>query len=90
MKITPITSYNQKPSFKKINQKYLHWAIEDIKICQNVSTDWQQMMSFEVFLFKTMSRQDGIDTVLAVKEILCGQKNLGLDELLKSYRNPND
>ena len=45
-------------------------------------------LSFDVFLFKKISRQDAIDTINAVKRYM-KKTTEGLEETLKSLRNPN-
>ena len=63
------TAINTKqPQFKAINQKYLEWAKKDIAIGKNVSIDWLDNISFDVFLFKELSRQDALDILYAVKK----------------------
>lgn len=42
----------------------------------------------DVFLFKKISRQDAIDTINAVKRYM-KKTTEGLEETLKSLRNPN-
>ena len=68
MRIQPITNHNQ--NFKAVNQKYLAWAKEDIRLCSNVSVEWLHRLSYDVFLFKEMPHQDAIDTITAVKKIM--------------------
>ncbi len=53
-----------------------------------MSTEWLQRLSFDVFLFKEISRKDGIDTVNAVKRYM-NKTTEGLEDLLKSLKNPN-
>lgn len=89
MQITRI-SLNQpsKPQFKAVNQKYFEWAKKDFSIGDSVSTEWMDRLSFDVFLFKKISRQDAIDTINAVKRYM-KKTTEGLEETLKSLRNPN-
>ena len=69
MQITRINlSQPSKPQFKAVNQKYFEWAKKDFSIGDSVSTEWLQRLSFDVFMFKEISRQDAIDTVNAVKK----------------------
>ena len=77
-----------QPSFQAVNQKYFEWAKKDYSLEKNVSSNWLQMISFDVFLFNKVTRQDAIDTVNAVKKYM-NKTTVGLEELLKSFKNPN-
>ena len=86
MQITRINlSQPSKPQFKAVNQK---WAKKDFSIGDSVSTEWLQRLSFDVFMFKEISRQDAIDTVNAVKKYMKKTTEC-LEDLLKSLKNPN-
>ena len=89
MQITRI-SLNQPstPQFKAVNQKYFEWAKKDFSIGDSVSTEWLQRLSFDVFMFKEISRQDAIDTVNAVKKYMKKTTEC-LEDLLKSLKSPN-
>ena len=86
MQITKI-SLNQPstPQFKAVNQKYFEWAKKDYSLEKNVSCDWLQRLSFDVFLFKEISPQDGIDTVNAVKKYMKKTDN-AIEDLLNSLK----
>lgn len=86
MLIQPI-SYNQQ-SFKAVNQKYLNWAKEDIKLEKSVSTEWLHRLRYEVFLFKRISRIDAIDTIEAVKKLI-SKTDEGIEHILENFKNPN-
>ena len=86
MQIQPIS--NHQNSFKAVSQKYFTWAKEDIRLVKNVSTEWCDRLSFDVHLFKKISKQDAIDTVEAVKEYM-KKTDEGLEHLLSTFRNPN-
>lgn len=86
MLIQPISNHQQ--TFNAVNQKYFAWAKEDIKLVKNVSTEWCDRLSFDVFLFKKISHQDAIDTVEAVKKYI-KKTDEGLEHLLNTFRNPN-
>ena len=89
MQITKISlSQPSNPQFKAVNQKYFEWAKKDFSIGDSVSTEWMDRLSFDVFLFKEISPQDGIDTINAVKRYM-KKTTEGLEETLKSLRNPN-
>ena len=81
MKITAVNAKQpSKPQFKAVNQKYFEWAKKDYSLEKNVSCDWLQRLSFDVFLFKEISPQDGIDTVNAV--FISGSRNVALSVFL--------
>lgn len=89
MLITRINlSQPSTPQFKAVNQKYFEWAKKDFSIGDSVSTEWMDRLSFDVFLFKKISRQDAIDTINAVKKYM-KKTTEGLEETLNSLRNPN-
>ena len=89
MQITRINlSQPSTPQLKAVNQKYFEWAKKDFSIGDSVSTEWMDRLSFDVFLFKKISRQDAIDTINAVKRYM-KKTTEGLEETLKSLRNPN-
>ena len=86
MRIQKITT--QQPQFKAVNQKYMAWAKENYSLEKNVAGEWLDRLSFDVFLFKKISRQDAIDTINAVKKFM-NKTNVGLEDLLENFRNPN-
>ena len=89
MKITAVNAKQpSKPQFKAVNQKYFEWAKKDSSLEKNVSCDWLQRLSFDVFLFKEISPQDGIDTVNAVKKYMKKTDN-AIEDLLNSFRKAN-
>ena len=89
MQITKISlSKPSKPQFKAVNQKYFEWAKKDYSLEKNVSCDWLQRLSFDVFLFKEISPQDGIVTVNAVKKYMKKTDN-AIEDLLNSFRKAN-
>ena len=86
MQITKISlSQPSNPQFKAVNQKYFEWAKKDFSIGDSVSTEWMDRLSFDVFLFKKISRQDAIDTINAVKRYM-KKTTEGLEETLKSLK----
>ena len=89
MQITAVNAKQpSKPQFKAVNQKYFEWAKKDYSLEKNVSCDWLQRLSFDVFLFKEISPQDGIDTVNAVKKYMKKTDN-AIEDLLNSFRKAN-
>ena len=85
MRINKITS---QPNFQAVNQKYFEWAKKDYSLEKNVSTEWLDRISFDVFLFKSLSRQDAIDTINAVKKYM-NKTDEGIESTLSSLHNPN-
>ena len=86
MQITRISlSQPSNPQFKAVNQKYFEWAKKDCSLEKNVSCDWLQRLSFDVFLFKEISPKDGIDTVNAVKKYMKKTDN-AIEDLLNSLK----
>ena len=86
MKITAVNAKQpSKPQFKAVNQKYFELAKKDYSLEKNVSCDWLQRLSFDVFLFKEISPKDGIDTVNAVKKYM-KKTDDGLEYLLKRFK----
>ncbi len=83
-----INKINTQPNFNAVNKKYFEWAKKDYSLEKNVSTNWLQMLSFEVFLFRKISRQDAIDTVIAVKKYM-NKTTVALEALLENLHNPN-
>ena len=86
MRIQKITT--QQPQFKAVNQKYMAWAKKDYEYIENVSGEWLDRLSFDVFLFKKISRQDAIDTINAVKKFM-NKTDDGIEAALKYLKNPN-
>ena len=83
-----INKINSQPNFQAVNQKYFEWAKKDFARGNNVSTEWLDRISFDVFLFKSLSRQDAIDTIKAVKKYM-NKTSIGLEDTLISLHNPN-
>ena len=86
MRIQKITT--QQPPFKAVNQKYMVWAKKDYSFDEDVSGEWLTRLSFDVFLFKKISRQDAIDTINAVKKFM-KKTDDGIEATLRYLRNPN-
>ena len=86
MKITAVNAKQpSKPQFKAVNQKYFELAKKDYSLEKNVSCDWLQRLSFDVFLFKEISPQDGIDTINAVKRLI-NKRDDFIEEVLKNFK----
>lgn len=86
MKITAVNAKQpSKPQFKAVNQKYFELAKKDYSLTEDVSCDWLQRLSFDVFLFKKISPKDGIDTVNAVKKYMKKTDDV-MEDLLKRFK----
>ena len=57
-----------QPNFKAVNQKYLKKAEKSYRWFGNVNSEWYNSIRDDVFLWKGISKQDAIDTMLAVKK----------------------
>lgn len=66
MKVSFNPTYNQ--NFQAVNQKYLKTAQKSYKWFGNVNSEWYNSIRDDVFLWKGISKQDAIDTMLAVKK----------------------
>ena len=86
MRIQKITT--QQPQFQAVNQKYMAWAKKDYGYIENVSGEWLDRLSFDVFLFKKISRQDAIDTINAVKKFM-NKTDEGIEATLKYFKRSN-
>ena len=64
-----INQISPQPNFRAVNKKYFEWAKKDYSLVKNVSTEWLQRLSYDVFLFKEISVRDGLDTVIAAKNL---------------------
>ena len=80
-----INSVCPQPQFRAVNQKYMQWAKEDYRLEKNVSTEWLDRLSFDVFIFKKISKQDAIDTIEAVKKFM-GKTDAGIEENLSYFK----
>ena len=71
MRINKISS---QPNFQAVNQKYFEWAKKDYSLTQDVSINWMQNLSFDVFLFRkitfTIYVQKNIQEIVLIKLIL--------------------
>ena len=83
MQINRITP---QPSFQAVNQKYFEWAKKDYSLVKNVSSEWLQRLSYDVFLFKEISVRDGLDTVIAAKKYI-KKNNECIEDLLDRLRS---
>ncbi len=57
-----------RPSFQKVNEKYLKKAEEWYRRRGNITGEWYNSLRDDVTLFKEISPQDGVDTMMAAKK----------------------
>lgn len=88
MRISPISKNQYQPSHKAVNQKYLEWAKKDIRLNEEVTSEWIRRLSYDVNLFKEISLTDAIDTLEAVKKIT-PKIDIILEEVLNVFKNQN-
>ena len=89
MKILPITnnSYKaQNPSFNAVNQKYYDWGKMHIDNLKEIPPQLLYQIGDEVTLFKTVTPQDGIDTLKALRKKLEPKKDEWLNELIGEFK----
>ena len=58
----------RQPSFQKVNEKYLKKAEEWYRRRGNINSTWYDSLREDVIIFKDISPQDGVDTMLAAKK----------------------
>ena len=58
----------RQPAFQAVNQKYLKKAEEWYRRRGDIDTSWYESLRDDVNLFKDVSAQDGVDTMMAVKK----------------------
>ncbi len=61
---------NNQLAFKEVNKKYYDMAEKMYKDWGNITTEWYDLFSFDVVLFKEISKQDAIDTIQAIKKFV--------------------
>ncbi|MDO5306787.1 MAG: hypothetical protein Q4E83_03410 [bacterium] len=61
---------NNQLAFKKVNQKYYDMAEKMYKNRGNVTSEWFEWLMDDVILWKSISKQDAIDTMNAVREFI--------------------
>ena len=59
---------SNQPAFQAVNQKYLKAAEDWYRRRGNINTSWYEHLRDDVNLFKEISAQDGVDTMLAVRK----------------------
>lgn len=66
MKVNFNPTYNQ--NFQAVNQKYLKMAQKSYEGYGNISSRWYNAICDDVVLWKGISIQDAVDTMMAVKK----------------------
>ena len=66
MKVNFNPTYNQ--NFQAVNQKYLKKAEESYRWFGNVNSEWYNAIRDDAILWKGISIQDAVDTMMAVKK----------------------
>ena len=59
---------NQNVNCRAVNQKYLKTAEKSYRRFGNVTSEWYYSIRDDVCLWKGISKQDAIDTMLAIKK----------------------
>ena len=75
MNINPIASYNKnnnQPSFQAVNMKYLERAKKEINGRNTITGHLLTCLEYDVKVFQTISPQDGVDTIKAIRKLLEG------------------
>ncbi len=73
---------NNQLAFKKVNQKYYDMAEKMYKNRKTITSEWYEWLTDDVVLWKEISKQDALDTMLAVINFV-SKKNL--DFFKKQY-----
>lgn len=75
MQILPINlQNNNNQNFQAVSQKYLKRAEREFKQIKGVSGDLLDCLYYDIF-FKQISKQDGIDTLNAIKHLVTSSKD---------------
>ena len=88
MYINPIASYNKnnnQSSFQAVNMKYLERAKKDIQYYKNVDSNTLVCLRYDV-IFKSLSLQDGIDTIKAIRTLVTKDKQAWMNEILGEFK----
>ena len=62
------TAVGNNTNFRAVNQKYLKAAEKSYNTFEDVSSEWYNSIRDNVVLWKGISIQDAVDTMLAVKK----------------------
>ena len=63
----PTSISNNQLAFKEVNKKYYDMAEKMYKKRGNVTSEWFEWLMDDVILWKSISKQDAIDTMNAVR-----------------------
>ena len=75
MHILPTNVSLNNNSFQAINQKYYDKAIKELGWSDTVTGNLIYCLTADVLTFKTISPQDGVDTVKAIKALYKNKKH---------------
>ncbi len=81
-----VNSVNPSPNFQAVNQKYVQRAQSEYRMVKNISNHLRFCIKAETFSFKTMSIQDAIDTLEAIKKFAI-QSEATLSEDINNFKN---
>ena len=76
-------------SFQAVNQEYYNKAARNLRECDTVTGNFFYCLTDEVLSFKTISPQDGADTIRAIKALYVDKKHddiKWLNELLGIFK----
>ena len=76
-------------SFQAVNQKYYDKAARNLRECNTVTGNFFYCITNAVLAFKTISPQDGADTIRAIKALYTDKKHddiKWLNELLGIFK----
>ena len=75
MLVSPINNNNNNFTFQAINEKYYNQALKEMKWAGGrVTGHFINCIGDDVILFKTISPQDGVDTLKAVRALIDKKK----------------
>ena len=83
MKISSIAS---QPNFQAVNQKYLKKAEKSYKWFGNVNSEWYDSILYDTVLWKEISIQDAVDTMMAVKKYVNEGSMAAFDHVLNRIK----
>ena len=81
MQILPTNTLSNNRSFQAVNQEYYNKAAKELKHSPTVSGNLIYCLTHEVLEFKTISPQDGVDTVRAIKALYKNNKHSSINWL---------
>ena len=77
---------NNQLAFKKVNQEFYKKAQKSYKKWEDVTSEWYEDFSDEVLLWKTISKQDAIDTMNAIRKFVDNESLDAFIEDLNYYK----